>query len=84
MSHRIVFTPGAERKFDARDGSVRVWIARALARLADAPRDSANIKALVGGHYRLRVGDWRVIYTFEDDVLVVLVLRVGHRREVYR
>jgi mRNA interferase RelE/StbE len=39
---------------------------------------------MTDGNYRLRVGDWRVIYTLRDDVLVVLVLRVGHRREVYR
>jgi mRNA interferase RelE/StbE len=61
-----------------------VRIARSLAGLAKAPRDSANVKALIGGNYRLRVGDWRVIYILQDDLLVVLVLRVGHRREVYR
>jgi hypothetical protein len=38
---------------------------------------------MTDGNYRLRVGDWRVVYTLRDDVLVVLVLRVGHRREVY-
>ena len=64
-----------------------VWIpafARALARLAEAPREAANVKALVGGNHRLRVGDWRVVDTLRDDVLMVLVLRVGHRRAVYR
>lgn len=34
--------------------------------------------------YRLRVGDYRVIYQVEDDVLTVLVVRVGHRRDIYR
>jgi mRNA interferase RelE/StbE len=52
--------------------------------LSGAPRDAANVKALTGGGYRLRIGDWRVIYTVQDDVLVVLVLGVGHRREIYR
>jgi len=42
------------------------------------------VKALQGGGYRLRVGDWRVIYDLRDDVLVVLVVRVAHRREAYR
>ena len=36
------------------------------------------------GYYRLRVGDYRVVYGIEDDVLLVLVVRIGHRREVYR
>jgi len=39
---------------------------------------------MTDGNYRLRVGDWRIVYALRDDVLVVLVLRVGHRREVYR
>jgi mRNA interferase RelE/StbE len=84
VTYRVVFTPRAEREFDALDGSVRGRIAHALDRLAAAPRDSANVKALTGGGYRLRGGDWRVIYALQDDVLAVLVLRVGHRREVYR
>jgi mRNA interferase RelE/StbE len=36
------------------------------------------------GFYRIRVGDYRVIYTVEDDRLIVLVVRIAHRREVYR
>lgn len=60
-------------------------ILRSLDRLAADPRSAANVKALKGdARYRLRVGDWRVIYTLRDDVLVVLVLRVAHRREAYR
>ena len=44
-----------------------------------------NVRALKDSdHYHLRVGNWRVIYTLVEDVLVVLVLRVAHRREAYR
>jgi len=84
VTYRVEFTDAAERSFDALDGAVRSRISRALSRLAEAPRQSANVKALTGGDYRLRVGDWRVIYALHDDVLMVLVLRVGHRRDVYR
>jgi mRNA interferase RelE/StbE len=43
-------------------------------------------KQLAGdsGFYRIRVGDYRVIYSIEDDVLLVLVLKVGPRRDIYR
>lgn len=34
--------------------------------------------------WRVRVGDYRIVYTIKDDILLVLVLRVGHRRETYR
>ena len=44
------------------------------------------MKALQGekGLIRIRVGDYRVIYTVRDEVLLVIVVKVGHRREVYR
>jgi mRNA interferase RelE/StbE len=60
-------------------------ILRSLHRLATDPRSASSVKALKGGdEYRLRVGDWRVVYTLHDDVLTVLVVRIAHRREVYR
>lgn len=34
--------------------------------------------------YRIRVGDWRIIYAIEDDQLIVLVIEIGHRSDVYR
>jgi mRNA interferase RelE/StbE len=60
-------------------------IASAIDALAGDPRPSGVTK-LRGpeGFYRIRVGDYRVVYAIEDDVLLVLVVRVGHRREVYR
>lgn len=53
--------------------------------LADNPRPP-NCVAMAGEDsvYRVRVGDYRIVYEVQDDVLVVLVVRVGHRREVYR
>ncbi len=54
-------------------------------RLSTNPRPSAA-KAIRGGGglLRIRVGDYRIIYKVDDDRLVVLVIRIGHRREVYR
>lgn len=60
-------------------------IFNAIEALEADPRPG-GIKALKGewrGHYRLRVGDYRVVYTVEDNVLRVLVVRVGDRKDVY-
>jgi mRNA interferase RelE/StbE len=60
---------------------------RALASLGDDPRRSdASVRKLAGydDRYRLRVGDYRVIYEVMDGQLVILVVGVGHRREIYR
>jgi len=62
-------------------------ILRALTPLGDDPRrPDADIKKLTGyaDRYRLRVGDYRVIYEIADQQLIILIVGVGHRREAYR
>jgi mRNA interferase RelE/StbE len=62
-------------------------ILRALTPLGDDPRrPGADVRKLAGydDRYRLRVGDYRVIYDVMDAQLVILVVGVGHRREIYR
>ena len=53
--------------------------------LARRPRPSGTVK-LAGADdlYRIRVGDYRIVYQIDDPRLLVLVIRIGHRREVYR
>jgi mRNA interferase RelE/StbE len=60
-------------------------VRRRIRDLAEEPRPRGSIK-LEGEDdlYRIRVGRYRVIYTIRDEELIVLVLRVGHRRDVYR
>jgi mRNA interferase RelE/StbE len=60
-------------------------IMRRIDALAEDPRP-AGVKKLQGADdlYRLRLGDYRVIYQVQDDILLVLVVRVGHRKEIYR
>lgn len=62
-------------------------ILTALTRLGDDPyREDADVKKLAGLEdlYRLRVGDFRVAYRIDNGRLVVLAVKVGHRRDVYR
>jgi len=60
-------------------------IRRRIDALADDPR-GPGVKKLQGADdlYRVRAGDYRVIYQIQDDVLLVLVVRVGHRKDIYR
>jgi mRNA interferase RelE/StbE len=60
-------------------------IASALDDLALEPRP-AGCKKLTGlhNHYRIRVGGWRIIYTIEDDILLIVVIEVGPRGDVHR
>ena len=56
-----------------------------LDELAEDPFAAPNVRKLTGHPgYRLRVGDWRVLYLVERGVLVIYVIEVGHRKEIYR
>lgn len=59
-------------------------IVAAISSLADDPHPPQSKKLSGSEKYRLRCGTYRVLYEIQDDVLVVCVVKVGHRREVYR
>lgn len=81
--YRIELRPAAVRALRKLDPAVRRRIQGAISLLAENPRPPAA-RALQGRPgLRVRVGDHRILYTVEDDVLVVVVIALGHRREVY-
>jgi mRNA interferase RelE/StbE len=83
--YRIELTRDALRALAKLDKSVRRRVQGAIDRLADDPHPAGMI-ALRGapGAFRIRVGDYRVIYVLHDDLLLVVVIDIGHRRDVYR
>ncbi|MFD7066310.1 type II toxin-antitoxin system RelE/ParE family toxin [Streptomyces sp. NPDC059913] len=87
MKYAFRFTTAAQRQLRAIDRPAAMRILTALTALGDDPyREDADVKKLAGpsGLYRLRVGTYRVAYRVEDGELVVLVVKVGDRRDVYR
>lgn len=83
MSHRIEVTPAALRALRKIDHQDRPRLQAAIALLAQDPRPP-GAKALRGRDgYRVRVGDYRILYTVDDGVLLVVVVTLGHRRQVY-
>jgi len=81
--YRIELRPAAVRALRKLDSSVRRRLQGAIALLAKDPRPPAA-RALQGRPaLRVRVGDYRIIYTVADDVLLVVVVTLGHRRDVY-
>jgi mRNA interferase RelE/StbE len=82
-AYRIELRPAAVRALRKLDPSIRPRIQGVIALLAHDPRPPAARQLVGRPGFRLRVGDYRVIYTIHDDVLVVVVVTVGHRREVY-
>jgi mRNA interferase RelE/StbE len=84
VAYEIVIQDTANKVLRKLDKPVRERVAAAIEALADDPRP-AGIKAIVGesGAFRIRVGDYRVLYEIEDDRLVVMVVKIGHRSTVY-
>lgn len=85
MSHTISYVPSAAKAIRKLDKPTAFRVLDAIGALASDPHPAGCIQLKGGdGEFRIRVGDYRVVYDVQDDELVVLVLRVGHRREVYR
>jgi mRNA interferase RelE/StbE len=85
VTYAIEVLPAAERDLRKVHPQMRARIRGAVLKLAADPRPP-GARALKDrpGYLRVRVGDYRIIYTIQDDVLRVIVVRVGHRRDVYR
>ena len=85
VRYAIHFKPAAAQQLRKLDRPVQVRLSSAIDALASVPRPQGCEK-LKGeeGLLRIRVGDYRVLYQILDDRLLISVVRVGHRREVYR
>ncbi|NJN61609.1 MAG: type II toxin-antitoxin system RelE/ParE family toxin [Coleofasciculaceae cyanobacterium RL_1_1] len=85
MTYRIEFAKRAAKQFSALPKPERQRIATKIDALSADPRP-LGVKQLTAsdGLYRLRIGTYRVIYTIQAEQLLILVLKIGHRREVYR
>lgn len=83
--YRVDVSPGADKQLaKVKDRVLKARLMRAIYDLGDEPRPSGCLK-LVGevDQWRVRVGDWRVVYVIEDGRLVVLVVRVSPRGGAY-
>ncbi|MGQ0635737.1 MAG: type II toxin-antitoxin system RelE family toxin [Planctomycetaceae bacterium] len=86
MRCNIVIAPEARRNLKRLHGAIRRRIADGIDALADDPRPPGAVRLAgdVDNLWRIRVGDYRIVYRIQDDRLIVLILRIGHRRDVYK
>ena len=84
MAHSVEFKPHIRKEISAIPRQDRERIVKATIALADNPRPSGCKKLKSRDAYRIRVGDYRVVYEIRDNVLVILVVRIAHRREAYQ
>ncbi|MBI4441779.1 MAG: type II toxin-antitoxin system RelE/ParE family toxin [Acidobacteria bacterium] len=84
MAYRLEFTAGAARQFRKLSKQVQARLAPQINALVNSPRPAGSKKLKGTEGCRLRVGDYRVLYEIQDNASRILIVSVGHRREVYR
>ena len=84
--YRVQLSLEAEQTYHKANPALAKKLARCLERLEESPRFHPNVKALKGdyaGYYRYRVGDYRVVYSVDDEARVVNIVIIAHRSRVY-
>lgn len=85
--YSVQFVRSAQKEFERLPAKLRVKVTEALSLLSQHPySELLNAKKLKGANqlYRIRLGDYRVVYEIRDEVLVVVVIKIGHRSDVYK
>ncbi len=83
MSYEIIFTDTSRKQFKKLEKDIQERTIKALERIRIRPE--AHIKKLVGDPgYRLRVGEYRIILDIEKEKLIILVIKIGHRKNIYK
>jgi mRNA interferase RelE/StbE len=85
MSYRIQLTPTAAKELKKLSADIQARIFPKIEALSEIPRP-LGIKALQGQkeNFRLRLGTYRIIYQIDDENLLIRILKISHRRDVYR
>lgn len=84
MAYRVEIDQGARRQLKKIPAQMLKQIGTAIDGLAVDPRPHGSSKLKGSDFYRIRVGDYRIIYEVQDKRLIVLVVAVGNRRDIYR
>ncbi len=83
-AYSVLVTRSAEKEIERLPVDLRRLVVRRILALADDPRPHGSQKLSGEDKYRIRQGDYRVVYTIEDAIVTVTVVRVAHRSDVYR
>ena len=83
-SYRIEFAKGVRKDFKGIPKNDAERILKKIGSLSDEPRPLDSKKLTHDTSYRIRIGNYRVVYDIHDEVLLVLSIKVGHRKDVYK
>jgi mRNA interferase RelE/StbE len=84
VTHKIEILRSAQKQLSKIDRKDQSRIIKAIRELAEEPRPQGSKKLSGRPAWRIRIGSYRVIYEIQDDLFLILVIDIGHRREIYR
>lgn len=85
MVYRIELLPAAESDLASLPAKIQRQISNKIGTLATKPRrPDCKLRGDPQGRYKIRSGDYRIVYRIEDDRVLVIVVRIGHRKDIYR
>ena len=84
MSYQVILPKAVQKQLNQLPQDLKQRIVAALMRLQEDPRPVNSLQMKGSQGYRLRVGDYRVLYDIDNKEEIVTLRRVGHRREIYR
>ena len=87
MKYKVVVTDTAKKQLKKLDkfiaGMIIGWLKKNLEGCNDPRQHGKALTANRSGQWRYRVGDYRIIAEIQDDKIIILILTIGHRREIY-
>jgi len=83
MIYRVLYTQEAARHIGKLDGAVKERIRKAINRLSEHPELGKRLTGLLIDRWSYRAGDWRILYKIKKSELIILIMTVGHRSQVY-
>lgn len=88
MNYKVIVTEKAKKQLAKMDKTaanmIFRWISKNLTNTNNPRSHGKRLKGNLQEYWRYRIGDWRLLATIEDDQLIILVVEVGHRKEIYR
>jgi mRNA interferase RelE/StbE len=85
MTYEIIITKSIQKQLDNLPNNIQERVYNKISQLAEEPRPDGVVK-LKGydNEYRIRIGDYRLVYEIQDEQLIVLLVQCKHRRDVYK
>lgn len=87
MTYRVRFTEAAKKELKKLDksiaGLIMAWIRKNLEGCCDPRQHGKGLTANRSGQWRYRIGDYRLLAEIQEDEIIILILNIGHRRDIY-